>query len=103
MAPSGAQLGWSHLPGTPELGWCVWRVGGSVRGSEGGQWVAAMQGEISPSSLEQQTQVGELGVPPWLSCQPMAPVPSARHVLLSLLTPLLARHAAMARGDVTGR
>lgn len=54
-----------------------------MRGSKGGQWVAAMQGEINSSSLEH----GELGVPPGLSCQPMAPVPSARHVPLCLCSP----------------
>lgn len=64
MAPSGAELGSPGLePGTPELGCCVCGVGGSLRGSGGGQWVAAMQGQISSSSLEHQAQVGELRVP----------------------------------------
>lgn len=49
--------------------------------------MAAMQGEISSSFLEHQAQVGELGVPPRLCCQPMAPVPSARRVLLCLCSP----------------
>lgn len=40
--------------------------------------MAAMHGEISSSSLEHLAQVGELGVPPRLCCQPVAAVPSAR-------------------------
>lgn len=99
-APTGAKLG-SLGPEPPTLhpragGCCVPRAGGLVMGSGGGQQVAAMQVEISLSPLERWALLGELRVPPasvvlpgclWLCHQPVAPGPSAEHMLWCLCSP----------------
>lgn len=100
VAPTGAELG-SPGPEPPALcpragGCCVPGAGSSVMGSGGGQRLAAVQEEISPSPSEHRALPGELGVPPasvvlpgrpWLCHQPAAPGPSAGHALWCLCSP----------------
>lgn len=66
----------------------------------------------SPSPLEHWALLGELGVPPDVvvlpgcpcrAASPQCSAPELGTCMVSLLTPLLARHAAMARGDISGR
>ena len=100
-APAGLSWApWGPLPCAPEPGPLCAGAGGPVTGLEEGSGWLPLSGDSSIALVP-----GELGVPPASVVLPgRGPWPFRRaRAPVSLLTPLLARHAAAARGDASGR